>query len=44
MAKTYSASEAAIAQARPWAEGLDEVVTRIGHRFQRLESRQQALT
>jgi SRSO17 transposase len=44
MAKTHIESEAAIAQARQWADGLDEVASRIGRRFPRSEPRQQVLT
>jgi hypothetical protein len=43
MAKAYLESEAAIKQARQWADGLNDVATRIGCRFPRSEPRQQAL-
>src|SRR5215471_578840 len=42
MAKAHMESEAAVAQARQWADGLDEVAPLIGCRFPRLEPRQQA--
>jgi hypothetical protein len=44
MAKPPIESEAALAHARQWADGLDAVAPLVGRRFPRSKPRQQALT